>query len=77
MAKEKSKKKIIDKSIRFNELMEKHPEAIEILLEKGMHCIGCPMSQMESLEEGCRGHGLDPDKMVKEINEKINRGGKK
>ena len=56
----------------FSEIIEKNPEAVGVLLEKGMHCIGCPMSQMESLEEGCLAHGLNPDEIVKELNEKIN-----
>jgi hybrid cluster-associated redox disulfide protein len=61
----------INKKMSFAEIMGKYPKSIEILLDKGMHCIGCPMSQMESLEDGCKAHGLNPDKIVKEINEKI------
>jgi hybrid cluster-associated redox disulfide protein len=63
----------ITKKIKFDVLMEKHPEVIEILMDKGMHCIGCPMSQMESLEQGCLSHGLDPDKIVKEMNDKMGK----
>jgi hybrid cluster-associated redox disulfide protein len=63
----------INKKIIFSELIEKHPETIEILMEKGMHCIGCPMSQQESLEEGCVAHGLDVDNVVKELNEKLEK----
>lgn len=58
----------ITKKMNFSEILEKKPEAIGILLENGMHCIGCPMAQMETLEEGCMTHGLDADKLVKEIN---------
>ena len=58
----------ITKDILFSELMEKFPEAIEILFEHGMHCIGCTMSSYETLEQGALVHGLDPDKLVKEIN---------
>tara|TARA_Y100000310_G_C20038945_1_gene515280 strand:+ start:184 stop:387 length:204 start_codon:yes stop_codon:yes gene_type:complete len=63
----------ITKKMTFSEILEKHSEIAEVLLSKGMHCIGCPMSQMESLEEGCLAHGLNADKIVKEINEKINK----
>ena len=58
----------ITKEMTFNEVIKKNPEAIEILLKKGMHCIGCPMAQMESLEQGALAHGLNPDKLVKELN---------
>ena len=66
--KAKIKPKEITKKMSFSEILEKNPEAIEILLKHGMHCIGCPMSQMESLEEGAVAHGLDADKLVEEIN---------
>ena len=61
----------ITKKMTFAELLEKHPKSQEILLNKGMHCIGCPMSQMESLEDGCKAHGIDPEAVVKELNKKI------
>ena len=42
---------------------------IAILLNYGMHCIGCPSAQGESLEEACMVHGLDVEPLVNEINE--------
>jgi len=63
----------ITKEMNFNEIMQKHPEAIEILLEKGMHCVGCPMSMQETLEEGALAHGFDVEKLVKELNTKLNK----
>ena len=73
MIDKKQKPKKITKQISFAKLMQEHPEAIEILLEKGMHCIGCPMSTGENLEQGAIAHGLDPDELVKELNEKITK----
>lgn len=64
----------INKKMSFAEILKKRPEAAEILMKKGMHCIGCPMSQMESLEEGAKAHGLNPDEIVKEINERVKDG---
>ena len=63
----------INKKMKFSEILEKHPDAAETLLDKGMHCIGCPMSQQETLEQGCLAHGLDPDKIVEEINKKLDK----
>ena len=65
-----SKMKKINKNMTFAELMEADPEAAEKLLGKGMHCCGCPMSIMETLEQGCAAHGIDVDELVKELNEK-------
>lgn len=42
-----------------------------ILMEMGMHCLGCPASQGESLEEACMVHGMDADVLVAKINETL------
>jgi len=63
--------KKISKKISFSELIEKHPESIEVLLESGMHCVGCPMSMQETLEQGALAHGLNPDELIKKLNKKI------
>lgn len=39
-----------------------------ILMEVGMHCLGCPSSQMESLDDACVVHGKDSDEVVEKIN---------
>lgn len=57
-----------NKDTRIGELLEKAPEKAETLLEAGMHCLGCPASQMETLEEACDVHGID----VQEILDKLN-----
>lgn len=71
MKKQKTDK--ITKKMSFTEIMEKHPEAAEVLFAKGMHCIGCPMAMSESLGEGCLAHGLNPDEIVDELNKKLNK----
>lgn len=65
------KKSKITKSLTFSKLMNKFPESAEILFEHGMHCIGCPMSMNETLAEGAIAHGLDPNKLVNELNKKL------
>ena len=64
------KEKKINKKMNFMEIIEKNPEAVEILFSKGMHCIGCGMAASETLEQGALMHGLNPDKLVEEINKK-------
>lgn len=74
MKKSKTKKENkISKNMSFAEIMQKNPEAAEIFMEKGMHCIGCPMAMQESLEQGALAHGLDADEIVKELNEKLKK----
>lgn len=69
----KKEKKKITKKMSFAEIMQKEPEAARFLLEKGMHCMGCPMAMQETLEDGALAHGLDPDKLEKELNEKLKK----
>ena len=57
-----------DKDTRIGEILEKAPEKAEILLNVGMHCIGCPASQMETLEEACDVHGIDVEEVVEKLN---------
>lgn len=42
---------------------------VPILMQAGMHCIGCPSSQGESLEEACWVHGMDVNELVSNLNE--------
>lgn len=56
------------KDSKLSEIIEKAPEKVDILLEAGMHCIGCMASQFETLEEACMVHGIDVDELVAELN---------
>ena len=59
---------IISKETKIGEIIENAPEKAEILLEAGMHCLGCPASQSESLEEACQVHGIDVEELLKKLN---------
>ena len=58
----------IEKTTKIGEILEKAPEKADLLLEAGMHCLGCPASQMETLEEACEVHGIDADELVEKLN---------
>ncbi len=58
----------INKDTKIGEIVEKYPEKVDVLLSAGMHCIGCPASQAETLEEACMVHGIDVEDLLKEIN---------
>ena len=57
-----------NKDTTIGEILEKAPEKADLLLEAGMHCLGCPASQMETLEEACEVHGIDADELVEKLN---------
>jgi hydroxylamine reductase len=58
----------VEKSTKIGELLANAPEKAEILIEAGMHCLGCPASQAETLEEACMVHGIDVEELVKKLN---------
>ena len=66
-------KMTITKKTIIGDIIDKEPEKINILLDAGMHCIGCAISEDETLEEACMVHGIDVDDLVEELNrEEIN-----
>jgi hydroxylamine reductase len=61
----------ITKKTKIGEILEKNPEKAALLMNAGMGCVGCPMAQMETIEEGCSAHGIsekDIDNLVEELN---------
>lgn len=58
----------VTKTMTIGELLQTAPQAAPILMEIGMHCLGCPSAQMESLEEAAMVHGIDSDLLVEKIN---------
>ena len=58
----------VNKSTMIGELLTIDAEVVPILLNIGMHCLGCPSSQMETIEQAAMVHGIDADDLVEEIN---------
>lgn len=59
----------VTKSTMIGELLMIDENVAPILLEIGMHCLGCPSSQMETIEEAAMVHGIDSDALVNKIND--------
>ena len=59
----------VTKQMLIGELLQLDPNIAGVLMRAGMHCIGCPSSQMESLEEAAMVHGMDVDVLVEQIND--------
>ncbi|MDP2934533.1 MAG: DUF1858 domain-containing protein [bacterium] len=66
--------KKINKEMKIEEILQNHPETVEVFLKNGFHCLGCAAASFESLDEGAKAHGIDTDKLVGELNEIINKG---
>ena len=61
----------VSKDTTIGALLQTYPDAAPILMEIGMHCLGCPSAQGESLAEAAMVHGIDADLLVEKINAKI------
>lgn len=57
----------ITKDMTIGEILRAKPDVAPILLEAGMHCLGCPSAQGESLEEAAMVHGMDVDSLMDRI----------
>ena len=67
------KKTRINKKMSFADVLHKYPETAEEFMKEGLHCVGCPMAMMESIETGAEAHGIDADKLVEKLNKKITK----
>lgn len=57
-----------NKDTKIGEILAIAPEKADVLMEIGMHCLGCPASQMETLEEACQVHGINVEELLEQLN---------
>ena len=58
----------ITKDMTIGQALQISQDIIPVLFEIGMHCIGCPSAQMETLEEAAMVHGIEVDELMAKIN---------
>ena len=58
----------ITKKSTIGEVLNMNIETARFFMEIGMHCLGCPASQGESIEEACMVHGVDADAFLAQVN---------
>lgn len=59
----------ITKETTMGQMLDYDQGIAYILMQSGMHCVGCPASVQESLEEACAVHGLDVDTVLRSIHD--------
>lgn len=59
----------ISKDMTIGDILRVDEGLVPILLETGMHCLGCPSAQAESLEDACAVHGTDVDAIINKMND--------
>ena len=59
---------MVTKEMSIREVLSLDPGTARLFMEFGMHCLGCPASAAESLEDACAVHGSNPDELVDQLN---------
>ena len=62
-------KMIVTKDTLIGDILDYNVETAQFFFEIGMHCLGCPHSRGESIEDACFVHGTNADELVKKIND--------
>ena len=58
----------VTKQTVIGDILDAAPDTAQYFLEIGMHCLGCPHSRGESIEDACAAHGTDADELVAKLN---------
>ena len=61
----------ITKNSIIGDVLDQYPDTAELFFSIGMHCLGCPASRGETIEEACMVHGADADALVADLNKAI------
>jgi len=64
----------ITRNMTIGDMVQKYPSAVEVLLEEGVHCVGCGAAYFETIEQGLAGHGKTEEEInnvIKKLNESI------
>ena len=66
----------VTKDTLIGDILDMDRETAPFFFEMGMHCLGCPVSRGESIEEACAVHGTNADELIKTINEFLEKNSK-
>lgn len=61
----------ITKDMNIAKLIEEYPETAQVLREHGLGCVGCAIAGMESIEQAAMSHGIEAEKLVSDLKEKV------
>lgn len=61
----------ITKNSIIGDVLDMYPQTAEHFFAMGMHCLGCPASRGETIEQACEVHGADADALVKTLNDAV------
>lgn len=63
---------VITRETNLGTIMDEDPTTAIYFMQIGMHCLGCPASRGENIEQACAVHGVDPDELIEQLNAHFN-----
>ncbi|HHX30254.1 MAG TPA: DUF1858 domain-containing protein [Clostridiaceae bacterium] len=59
---------IVTRETMILDLLQQHSDTAAVLMDHGLHCLGCMLASYENLEQACMAHGIDVDRLVEDLN---------
>ena len=64
----------ITKEMAVSEVIQKYPKTVFVFIDHGLHCVGCPAAQDETIAEAAQVHRIDLEKLLRDLNKAKKRG---
>lgn len=61
----------IEKTMGILEVVQKHPQTVEVFMKHGMGCLGCAAAHFENIEQGAAAHGINIDALIADLNKAV------
>jgi len=61
----------ITKEMSIIEIVQKHPQTVDVFRKYGMGCLGCAAARFENVEQGASAHGIDIDALIADLNKAV------
>ncbi len=59
--------------MKIDEVLKKYPETVTVFAKHGFHCVGCAAAKFESIKQGAVAHGIDVEKLIKDLNKAVGK----
>lgn len=71
MTEQKTENQAITADMNIGQVVQAHPNVIEVFFRHGLGCVGCAIARYESVAEGAQAHGIDVDALIKDLNRAV------
>ena len=65
--------RVINKDMTIGEVVENYPASVEVFMQYGMGCLGCPATRFETIEQGAEAHVIDLEDLINDLNKAVSK----